>query len=112
MALNTSARPPTSATPLVRPSEKADIRAVLEEHRLARLDQIKAWAFADPRDGGLDPGPRLRAVAVAELALLEIDRALLRLDDGSYGFCVGCAEPIPQERLLAVPYASYCVPCV
>ena len=43
--------------------------------------------------------------------LLAIERALVRLDDGSYGMCQGCAERIVAERLLAVPYARHCVPC-
>jgi DnaK suppressor protein len=37
--------------------------------------------------------------------------ALARLDDGSYGSCVTCGEPIPRERLEALPHASQCVAC-
>lgn len=37
--------------------------------------------------------------------------ALARLDDGSYGSCVTCGEPIPHERLEALPHASQCVAC-
>jgi DnaK suppressor protein len=111
MSIDTSARPPTLMPPPVRPDQKAAIRARLEDHRQARQDQIKAHTFADPDSSDLDPGARMRALAVAKLTLREIDQALLRLDDGSYGFCVGCAEPIPAERLLAVPYARHCVPC-
>ena len=41
----------------------------------------------------------------------EIDQALERLDEGKYGRCLACGEPIPQERLQAVPWAALCVPC-
>jgi DnaK suppressor protein len=41
----------------------------------------------------------------------EIDQALVRLDVGTYGRCVACGEPIPEERLQAVPWAALCVPC-
>ena len=41
----------------------------------------------------------------------EIDQALERLDEGTYGCCVACGEPIPEERLQAVPWAALCVPC-
>ena len=112
MSLDASARPDTPAAPPVRAAhEKAAIRALLDEHRQARQDQITAHTCAGPDDSDLDPGARLRALSTAKLTLAEIDRALLRLDEGSYGFCLGCTEPIPAERLLAVPYARHCVPC-
>jgi DnaK suppressor protein len=41
----------------------------------------------------------------------EIDQALERIDAGTYGCCVSCGEPIPAERLQAVPWAALCVPC-
>lgn len=41
----------------------------------------------------------------------EIDQALERLDAGTYGSCLICGSEIPQERLLAVPWAALCVPC-
>ena len=47
----------------------------------------------------------------AELIVREIDDALERIDAGTYGVCVRCGQPIPEERLTAVPYAVLCVPC-
>lgn len=41
----------------------------------------------------------------------EIDAALARIDEGTYGTCARCGQPIPEERLAAVPYAVLCVPC-
>jgi len=43
--------------------------------------------------------------------LEEIDRALKRIDDGSYGECANCAKDIPAERLEAIPYADHCIDC-
>ena len=112
MSADISARPEPAARPPVRHrSREEEVRALLEEHREARLDQIKALTFAEPTDSDLDPGARLRATSAATLTLAEIDLAVLRLQDGSYGLCAGCAVPIPAERLLTVPYARYCVPC-
>lgn len=34
-----------------------------------------------------------------------------RLDDGSYGFCAECGEPVAEQRLLAMPQALYCTAC-
>jgi RNA polymerase-binding transcription factor DksA len=47
----------------------------------------------------------------AELIVREIDDALARIDAGTYGTCVRCGQPIPDERLEAVPYAVLCVSC-
>lgn len=47
----------------------------------------------------------------AEERLRYIDAALTRLDRGSYGECAECGEAIPLERLVAVPFAIYCVDC-
>jgi RNA polymerase-binding protein DksA len=40
-----------------------------------------------------------------------IDAALLRIADGSYGFCDSCGSPIDIERLRATPFASRCFDC-
>jgi RNA polymerase-binding transcription factor DksA len=47
----------------------------------------------------------------AEAIVDEIDAALRRIEDGTYGTCVRCGGPIPDERLAAVPYAVLCVTC-
>ncbi|MHC4657656.1 MAG: TraR/DksA family transcriptional regulator [Planctomycetota bacterium] len=41
--------------------------------------------------------------------LVEIDDALGRISNGTYGICEGSGEPIPKERLKAIPWARYCV---
>jgi DnaK suppressor protein len=43
--------------------------------------------------------------------LLEIEQALERLEEGTYGNCVHCGEIIPRKRLQAVPWARYCIDC-
>lgn len=43
--------------------------------------------------------------------IYEIDEALKRIEDGSYGLCFTCDKPIAKSRLKAVPYAKYCVQC-
>jgi len=43
--------------------------------------------------------------------LREIERALRRVAGGTYGVCEGCSEPINPNRLKAIPWARYCVPC-
>jgi len=41
--------------------------------------------------------------------LKEIEDALGRIENGTYGICEGSNEPIPKERLRAIPWARYCV---
>lgn len=49
--------------------------------------------------------------AQAMSAVDEIDRALEKMDIGTYGVCERCHEAIPKERLRALPYAALCVRC-
>lgn len=39
----------------------------------------------------------------------EIDAALRRIEEGSFGHCVVCGRPIDEERLEAMPYATLCI---
>jgi RNA polymerase-binding protein DksA len=41
--------------------------------------------------------------------LTEIDGALARIDEGTFGICLRCGEPIGQERLEALPWATLCI---
>jgi RNA polymerase-binding protein DksA len=45
----------------------------------------------------------------ADQVLGEIDAALKRIDDGTYGTCVVCGKPIGEERLEARPWATLCI---
>jgi DnaK suppressor protein len=64
---------------------------------------------------------RIQQAQDRELAIVTLDRhakllrevraALGRLDDGSFGLCIGCDEEIKPKRLAAVPWASHCIAC-
>lgn len=43
--------------------------------------------------------------------LSQVRQALRRIDDGTYGICSFCGEPISSARLLAVPYTTICRKC-
>ena len=45
----------------------------------------------------------------AQQTLAQIDRALARLDEGTYGSCERCGNPIAEERLRARPWATLCI---
>ncbi len=46
-----------------------------------------------------------------EVTLREIDEALKRIEDRSYGKCEDCGKKIPVARLKAKPHAKYCIEC-
>jgi RNA polymerase-binding transcription factor DksA len=46
-----------------------------------------------------------------ERVLEEIEEAFARIEDGTYGTCLGCARPVPAERLEILPYTRHCVAC-
>ena len=49
--------------------------------------------------------------AQARAAIDEIDRAVDKIHEGTYGRCETCGTAIPKERLKALPYAALCVKC-
>jgi len=53
-----------------------------------------------------------QSLLVNEQALLtEVERALERIEQGTYGKCVDCGQPIPERRLEAIPWAARDVKC-
>ena len=65
-------------------------------------------------EGGTVTVDRERNLALsgqATLAVEEIDEAMGRIDDKTYGYCERCFQPIPKPRLRALPYARLCVAC-
>ncbi|HEY2299135.1 MAG TPA: TraR/DksA C4-type zinc finger protein [Jatrophihabitans sp.] len=60
---------------------------------------------------GFERAQALALLAQARHHLTEIDAALARHADGSYGTCVVCGRPIAPERLAARPTAMHCVHC-
>jgi DnaK suppressor protein len=47
----------------------------------------------------------------SERVLAEIDGALKRIGEGTYGICTNCGTQIPEERLEALPWATLCIGC-
>ena len=71
-----------------------------------RMEETDDWSAAD-------------AMAAQDIALVSrdltelanVEQALARLDEGSYGECADCGHPIPYARLVAYPAAKRCVAC-
>lgn len=54
---------------------------------------------------------RLSLLEQLEDQLSEVNKALKRMEEGTYGFCTNCRKAILPERLEALPYAELCIDC-
>ncbi|MFO7768556.1 MAG: TraR/DksA C4-type zinc finger protein [bacterium] len=65
-------------------------------------------------DQGTDAMEREKAFLFASREgrfLYHLNKALERIEEGTYGYCEECGKPIPVERLKAVPHARLCIEC-
>ena len=84
-------------------------RILLQDQR-ADCVQQREEALAECAQSVPDPVAQRRSAAL-QVTITEIDRALARIDAGTYGRCVGCGAEIPEERLELRPFAGRCVTC-
>lgn len=100
--------------------ERAELEALLEEQREeleeARLAQASSDRSAEPANAesgsaAAEFETAMSMVRNLEQVLTQIEDALDRIDQGTYGICVECGKPIPVERLDALPYTRFCVAC-
>lgn len=68
-------------------------------------------AQADVASTMVDEEIDLALETAAREKLAEIDAALRRLKDGTYGVCENCGQPIQIDRLRAVPWTRVCIVC-
>ncbi len=81
---------------------------------LSLLNELREQSSGDVVDFALDSvqdeiSSQLAEVESRELA--NIDLALERMKDGTYGKCEGCKANIPLARMQALPYATCCIEC-
>lgn len=91
----------------------ADIRGA-ESAIAERLGDAVGDAGDDQADAGAKTFQREHELALTQNAreLLELSqRALARMDDGTFGVCTSCGQPIGKARLQAFPRATLCVTC-
>lgn len=102
-----------------------EVRATLEARRGELLARIAGLTAAPTDSGGISFGKRVgdgTSIAVERLTQVaaheqllhqveEVDRALVKLDEGTYGVCDSCGAAIPEGRLEVHPTAVLCVAC-
>ena len=118
-------------TPKLTPADRSRLQTVLEARRAALRSEVKAQlsgtgetrednvvglrnVIEEPNDWG--KADAMAALDIAEAKhnlaeLMEVDAALARIQDGSYGECVDCGVEIAPARLFAYPAARRCIAC-
>lgn len=100
-------------------AEEADTRALIDS-LTSDIKDLSAAREGDNSDDEHDPEgstlafERSQADALlsqSEERLIAIAEAVARLDDGTFGICTRCGNPIPEVRLEVRPYAPTCVAC-
>jgi DnaK suppressor protein len=103
-------------------STLSDLRAALEQERSdlrARLGEMGMLSggesfdqnFADSSQVTAERGEVEALAGNLREALNDVEAALVKLDNGTFGVCEGCGQPIPPARLEAKPAARRCMDC-
>ncbi len=100
---------------------QAAVRATLEgerEHLRAQLGELVPGTeasltfdenFADSGQVAAEQGEAQALAGPLLVQLADIEAALAKLDDGSYGTCETCGDPIAEARLEAMPATRFCI---
>ena len=67
--------------------------------------------LADQASGNNEVHIQLKLKQTDAKILQAIEEALRRLDNGTYGVCRDCGEPIAEARLMAIPWTRVCISC-
>jgi DnaK suppressor protein len=104
----------------------AEARARLEQERASLRGDMAALAANNQAaqddagignhiaDGAAEVFDRERDLALrsnSQDLLAQVEAAIKRMDEGRYGTCARCGQPIAPDRLEALPYAIYCITC-
>jgi DnaK suppressor protein len=102
-------------------STLSTLRGQLEGERARLTGQISALSvgheeslaydenFADSGQVAAEQGENKALLHQLNEQLDEVNRALAKVDDGTYGLCERCGQPIGEARLEAMPATRYCI---
>jgi DnaK suppressor protein len=103
----------------------AEVRTLLEARRRQLAGELAELTKPPEKGANLSFGKRIgegtteaverisstAAARSIAAALADVDRALEKLEEGTYGVCDDCGQPIGPERLEAIPSSVLCVTC-
>ena len=90
-------------------AEREHLAAQIDALEPGRTDSQVDDNFADSGQVAAEQGENQALAAQLRTELEEVERALTKLDDGTYGRCEVCDEPIAPARLEAMPSARFCI---
>ena len=97
-------------------NDTSTTRAALQEEREQLKSQLTDLGavdydenFADSGQVAAEQGEHRAIVGRLQETLRDVERALAKLDDGSYGKCEVCGEEIAEPRLEAMPATRFCI---
>ncbi len=107
---------------MVNTELQVTLRSALEELRVHLHAQIAELGvgtdgmpfdenFADSGQVAAEQGESRSLANQLHDTLSEVERALARLDEGTYGSCLQCDKPINEARLEAMPATPFCIDC-
>jgi len=92
--------------------EQSDLRARLTEMGLLSGGELSFdQNFADSSQVTAERGEVEALAGNLRESLIDVEAALAKLDNGTFGVCEGCGQPIPPARLEAKPAARLCMEC-
>jgi DnaK suppressor protein len=89
----------------------------LREEYFGKLGKEYSAQFDNPQDMedlsliDLIEDTGLEVAHIRRRELTEMDEALTRLEEGTYGHCAGCGQEIDEQRLKVMPIAAFCIAC-
>ena len=98
--------------------DETNARAALSEERDHLRSQLQDLTgvsydenFADSGQVAAEQGENRALVSTLEETLADVERALTKLDDGTYGTCESCGKEIGEARIEAMPSTRFCIDC-
>jgi DnaK suppressor protein len=96
--------------------DESTVRASLEGERMQLNEQLTELVggefdenFADSGQVAAEQGEAHALASSLKDQLDAVEQALVKLDEGTYGLCERCQQPIPAARLEAVPASRFCI---
>lgn len=89
--------------------ERAQLTSQLSELDGEETELAVDDNFADSGQVAAEEGENRALAAQLRDQLDDVERALAKLDDGTYGSCEVCAQPIAADRLDAMPATRFCI---
>ena len=90
---------------------KEDAAARLKDKKSMDMPEAEVGDPIDDASKSLDKEILFELSGNAHSTIEQIEAALRKIDKGIYGFCEYCRQPIPNMRIIALPFALYCVNC-